>query len=300
MAFRFQRRESVLEGCLRIVNEQVAAITDILRSENSEGPTVAQVHHARTCLKRLRALLRLVRGEFRRDLFIAAETTFRNVGRRLASARSSAVLVSTLDRITAEFDLVGEENIERVRDVLVTAAQRSRHTTLTLEKRLALAAQLEETVARLERVRFLNSGWEALRDGVRRTYRQGRKGSEGLREAPETKELHLWRRRVKDLWYDLSLLARLPVRTLPETTQQARTLSELLGDEHDLAMLAAELDRTPARFGKGGPPESLQRAIAQGQKRLLRQIFRLSRRLYAPRPHAILSELHRGWKEWRE
>jgi CHAD domain-containing protein len=299
MAFRFQRRESVLEGCLRIVNEQVATITGILRVECAEGPSAADIHRARTCLKRLRALLRLVRGEIARAVFTAAEGTFRDMGKRLAPARSTAVLVSTLDRITAEYDLIGEDEIERLRAVLVAAAQRARCTTLTTEKRLALAEKLDETVARLERVRFTNSGWEALREGVRRTYRQGRKASEELRDAPETSGLHAWRRRVKELWYDLSLLSRLPVRDLPETTEQARLLSELLGEDHDLAMLAAELSRHPTRFGKDGPPESLHRAIASGRKRLLRQIFRLSRRLYASKPNAILTELQDGWRKWR-
>ncbi|HZJ17315.1 MAG TPA: CHAD domain-containing protein [Chthoniobacteraceae bacterium] len=299
MAFRFQRRESVLEGCLRIVNEQVATITGILREECAEGPSAADIHRARTCLKRLRALLRLVRGEIARKVFTAAEGTFRDTGKRLAPARSTAVLVSTLDRITAKCDLVGKGEIERVRVVLVAAAQRSRRTTLTAERRLALATKLEETVARLERVRFANSGWEALREGVRRTYRQGRKASEELRDAPETSGLHAWRRRVKDLWYDLLLLSRLPVDGLPEATEQARMLSELLGEDHDLTMLAAELRRRPARFGKGGPPLRLHRAIADGRKRLLRQIFRLSRRLYAPRPHTVLSDLHHGWEKWR-
>jgi hypothetical protein len=81
--------------------------------------------------------------------------------------------------------------------------------------------------------------------------------------------------------------------------EQARTLSELLGEDHDLAMLAAELDRRPARFGNGGPPLSFRRAIANGRKRLLREIFRFSRRLYAPRPHAMLTKLQRGWQKWR-
>src|SRR4030095_874386 len=123
MAFRFQRRESVLEGCLRIVNEQVAMITGILREECAEGPSAAQIHHARTCLKRLRALLRLVRGEIATSVFTAADTAFRDVGRRLAPSRNTAVLVTTLDRITAEADLVGEEEVERVRSVLLAAAQ---------------------------------------------------------------------------------------------------------------------------------------------------------------------------------
>lgn len=299
MTFRIRRRESVLEGCLRIVNEQVAAVTGILREERADGPSAADIHRACTCLKRLRALLRLVRGEIASKVFIAAERTFRDAGKRLAPARSTAVLVSTLDRISAEYDLVGEEEIEGVRAVLVAAAQSSRRSMLTAEKRLALATKLEEKVARLERVRFPNSGWEALRDGVRRTYREGRKASEQLRDAAETKKLHVWRRRVKDLWYDLSLLSRLPVHDLSEMIAQTRTLSELLGEDHDLAMLAAELDRRTARFGKTGPPESLHRAIADGRRRLLRRIFRLSRRLYAPRPQAILAELHRAWQKWR-
>ena len=299
MAFRFKRRESVLAGCLRIVNEQVADITGILRKESAEGLSAEQVHHVRTCLKRLRALLRLVRGEIARDVLTAAIATFRTTSRRLAPARSAVVLVSTLDQLTAQHGLVGEEKVERVRAVLTAAIRHSRRTALALEKRHMLAARLEETVFSLERVHFCNRGWEALRGGVRRIYRQGRKAGERLRDAPETKGLHAWRQHLKDLWYDLSLLSRLPVRALPQMIEQARTLSELLGEDRDLALLAVELDRQPARFGRDGPPVSLHRAIADGRKRLLRKIFRLSRRLYAPRPHAMLTDLRGGWQKWR-
>jgi CHAD domain-containing protein len=194
---------------------------------------------------------------------------------------------------------VGEEEIERVRTVLEPAIGRSQRTALALEKRLVLATQLEETVFSLERIHFSKRGWEVLRDGLRSIYREGRKAGERLRDAPETKGLHAWRQRVKDLWYDLALLSRLPVRGLSKMIEQARTLSELLGEDHDLAMLAAELERRPTRFGKGGPPVSLHRAIADGRKRLLRKIFSLSRRLYAPQPQAMLTELHRGWQKWR-
>jgi CHAD domain-containing protein len=150
----------------------------------------------------------------------------------------------------------------------------------------------------LERVRFCNKGWEALHRGLRRTYRQGRRACEKLCTAPETEGLHAWRRRVKDLWYDLSLLSRLPVRALPEMIQQARTLSELLGDDHDLAMLEAELAREPVRFGKGGPSVRLRLVISMERERLLKRAFRFGRRLYGPPPRVILSALHCGWRKW--
>ena len=47
---------------------------------------------------------------------------------------------------------------------------------------------------------------EALADGLPTTYRRGRKAYEQARSEPGAESLHEWRKRSKDLWYELRLL----------------------------------------------------------------------------------------------
>ena len=48
--------------------------------------------------------------------------------------------------------------------------------------------------------------FELIAPGIRRTYRQGRRGLAAATEDPSDETVHEWRKRVKDMWYSLRLL----------------------------------------------------------------------------------------------
>ena len=64
--------------------------------------------------------------------------------------------------------------------------------------------------------------------------------------------LHEWRKRVKHLWYHHTLLRSLWPPVMEVTGDEAHALSDHLGDDHDLAVLAAWVER--ARRGGPGVP----------------------------------------------
>ena len=70
----------------------------------------------------------------------------------------------------------------------------------------------------------------------------------GVRRLPvrlsgEMSDLHDWRKRVKDLWYHERLLAPTCGPTVRGHAKELDRLSDLLGDDHDLALLRHELTR---------------------------------------------------------
>jgi len=52
----------------------------------------------------------------------------------------------------------------------------------------------------------------------------------------------LWRKRVKDFWYQHRLLAELGGATVRGAAEEAHHLSDLLGEDHDLGLLRGELN----------------------------------------------------------
>ncbi len=78
---------------------------------------------------------------------------------------------------------------------------------------------------------------------------------------------------------------------------QAHQLSELLGDHHDLAVLAEDLD---ARVGVVAERDAIGALIETRQEELLEQALGLGERLYAEKPKHYRRRLRAYWRAWRE
>ena len=130
----------------------------------------------------------------------------------------------------------------------------------------------------------------ALHEGLKRTYRRGRRDFKAAQANPSVEALHEWRKRVKDLWYQHTLLRPLWPPVMQAVGDQAHELADRLGDDHDLAMLADWIrDRTEAG------PEFFD-AVDRRRAELQSDAMALGARLYADKPSAYVRRLRRLWK----
>ena len=134
-------------------------------------------------------------------------------------------------------------------------------------------------------------GFAALEPGIDRIYRQGRRRARAAEEKPTTDSLHEWRKRVKDLWYHQQLLASAWPELLEPAADEAHRLSELLGKDHDLAVLADAVDLNADVLPEAEDRARLHREIAARREALQKKAFKLGRRVYAERPKAFRRRL---------
>jgi hypothetical protein len=115
--------------------------------------------------------------------------------------------------------------------------------------------------------------------------------------------MHEWRKRVKDLRYVAEMLdsreqggdgrsrARGKEERLRKIASRADALGELLGEDHDLAVLAdwirANGKRRRTRLGRK-TRRTLLSLIARRRRELRRKALRDGERLYRPRPKKFL------------
>src|SRR5262249_52690233 len=86
---------------------------------------------------------------------------------------------------------------------------------------------------------------------------------------------------VKDLWYQEQLLKKIWPGLMKAQAKEAKNLSKLLGEDHDLAVLAETVRTDPelaALSGEVLPP------IAEGRAELLADSRELGRAMYAEKP----------------
>jgi CHAD domain-containing protein len=231
----------------------------------------AAVHEARKDLKKLRSLLRLARPALGSKLYRRENGRFRDLGRALSDARDAEVKLQTLGALRNAG--VAADGIDEYKQALARERAAAEATEETLDEAIA---ELESARDALDEWDL--NGWRPTGKGLRRAYRRGRKALAAVRAEPSDAAVHEWRKRSKDLWYHLRLLRDGRPEVLAPAADRAHELSDLIGDHHDLAVLAEDVkarrdemsptpagacspDSAPAARGSGRGPTAWQQAL---------------------------------------
>jgi CHAD domain-containing protein len=282
-AYRLKAEEPLPDAVGRVARGRVDHALDELRGKSASTPEEA-VHEARKDLKKLRALLRLSRDELGKAAYRRENVCFRDAARELAGTRDSDVMLEALGALELPPG-VGRD----LRKAIEAERERDGGDGRNAAARAAVAI-LKEARKRVDDWPLERNSFDALAPGLKRTYRRGRRGFRAAGEEPSVEALHEWRKRVKDLWYDHTLLRELWPPVMTTIGDQAHELSDLLGDDHDLAMLAAWVREHVPTAG----PEFFG-AVERRREELQREALALGALLYAEKPSAFVARLERLW-----
>ncbi len=297
-AYRLKRSEAVADGVRRIARGRAESAREELSRARGGEELAEAIHAARKEMKKLRAVLRLVREGLGEATFRTESRRYRDTGRLLAASRDAEVKVETLAALEERFD--GE---------MPRAAARAWRAALEGERDEIAGAAEGEIGARLEQARAaleagiaaipswpLETGsWELIEPGLLRSYRRGRREWKRTRTQASAESVHQWRKRVKDLWYQLRIVRKAWPATIDEMASRAHELADLLGDHHDLTVLAADLRDRPEIEDRA----SLAASIERRQDELLAEALELGALFFAEKPTAFRSRMRAYWLAWR-
>lgn len=294
-SFRLTRDEELAAGLTRAAAGRAeAALERLRRSEAGEVETAAAVHGVRKDMKKLRTVLRLLRFELGGKAYRRQNARFRDAARALSVARDAEVKLATLETLAEHEELPGDA-LEAWRQILDRDREAAANLVAHDEATVSAARSLIESG--LEEVRgwgLEGDSWKLVEPAVIRTYRRGRRAMKEAEARRDEDGLHEWRKRAKDLWYELRLLSCAWPGPLEATAAEAHELTDLLGGHHDLAVLREDL-----RERNLGETAALEAAIGRRQEDLAARAFSLGRRLYAERPQELNRRLRRYWRAWR-
>jgi CYTH domain-containing protein len=296
--YRLDGDERVADGLRRIAREQADDAIEQLR-EQSEGLPAA-VHEARKDLKKIRSVLRLVQSRLGADTYQRENQRYRDAGRLLSSTRDAEVKVATLEQLGAHY----AHDIPPVAEPLAAALERDRRQSSRDAE--GESAGVEQAVAAVEAGRVAiadwpleGSGWELVGKGLARGYRRGRRAFHETVDGDDPETVHEWRKRVKDLWYHLRLLRDAWEPVVGGLADEAHELADLLGDHHDLHVLAVDVAARHEMAASGEDPGPLVTMIERRQDELLDEAVPICERLYAEKPKAFVGRVHDYWRAWR-
>jgi CHAD domain-containing protein len=272
MAFRLDVGEAG-SGVQRVVVEQVARAMRslITASAGSDDDLDDGVHDARKRLKRVRAVLRLVRDPIDDDRYRAENARYRDVGRHLAPVRDA--------RVTRDLHVEHIGPSEHLEAELRAARQTVREPEVVGK----LLRDLADGLGAVGDWPLEGSDADLFGEGLRRTYRSGRRAMRVEERSPSAEQRHEWRKAVKYHWHHLELLAGAWPEVVEARAAETHRLADLLGDEHDLVLLGTLLPR---------PERKLENRAAD----LRQEALELGRRVYAEPPRDLVARFTAWWE----
>lgn len=288
MSYRLDTGLPLADAVRRVAEEQtgraMAAVSD------HDRPVGERVHEVRKCVKKTRALLRLVRSGF--PGFREANRSYRDVARRLASQRDARVV----------YDLAVDLAEEQASWPLL----RWFEARVSLAEELALPA-LEEAGDGLAKLSAGIGDWaldglapEHALHGFAKTLRVVHKRSDRISGSSRDRKAHEWRKRVKDHWYHLRLLREVLPQADRERVRRFGDLGELIGDAHDCWVLAAEINALPDYLRRAPGTERIREAARRSRLLLQSDAVSLAATLLQPSRADFVRRVGRNWRRREE
>jgi hypothetical protein len=269
MAYRFKLNEPMERGFERIAGEQLDRA--IAHLEAATGTDAAAVHETRKDLKRIRALLRLVRPALAGETFKDVNRALRDVGRSLSVTRDIDVLEQLVMRLVAAGDLKAaiaarlRKAFVAARLALATDAQRS----LDVADLVTRLQNCRETIEKAE-LDFGSAGLYTT--GLAHCFENCRTMFDDAFSRDDA-AIHAWRKSVQLHWRHMQLVSAAWPEYCNARIAEARAISALIGEERDLGMLQAfanssAVTLTPAMLSSLEPLVTTLRRPLQTQARL--------------------------------
>lgn len=188
------------------------------------------VHEYRKALRRARAVLQLVASNVPKSERLAIRSALQQARRALGFARDHTVAPATLEHLALR-------EVERATaHAIVTNAATAQPPTAEVKQLLAEgAARALAQVEALEATLPLEIRWSSVMKGVRSTYRAARRARRTSKHDPPS--FHRWRRRSKELTYQLDLLSRLAGEEVAELHHRHEAAVDAQGPVVDVIMV---------------------------------------------------------------
>jgi CHAD domain-containing protein len=293
MSYELQRGETLGDGLRRIICRQIEAAIHAGKAEqNGKG---SPVHETRKHLKKARAALRLVAGEMDRVVWKREDRCLGKVGQLISEVRDAEVRLQTVRQLR-EFARGKKRSFQETEELL--AFELDSFLAAFSEWPQEAEERLTQTLNRIKEWPLDDLSCKRLRENVQKTYRRGRRALKAAVKKTSTKKLHAFRKRAKELWYQLRLLRPLAPAVFKELNDELKTIGQYLGQVHDLAFVAERLSSIGAARRQGD--RILNGLIDSRATELERTAVALGQRFYAERPRQFAGRIAQYFSEWEE
>lgn len=296
MAFALKKKKHAAKRLRHIVISQLYKAAVCVADDGRL--TDKEIHNARKAIKRARATLRLLKPRTSRTVFSETNMALRDVARPLTAVRDATALRNALDALVSQGVGVDQTSLARLRQRLnkerVNARRHlNRSETILPHVRVALRTLHRDA----ERLSPDADGWRLIGAAVRQIYARARRAYGKVLSERSDESLHEWRKQVKHLWYMLQIMTPMRPSYVDQCAALAHRLTELLGDDHDLANLQLWLTSLSPGPASMGP---LLMLIDRRRYELQDRAFAIGECFLTRKSKRFSKSVRRLWRDWHD
>jgi CHAD domain-containing protein len=291
-------KETVEDGIKRIVKEEITqAIKEI---DNPRLKQKETIHEVRKHCKRIRSVLRLVRPQFEAT-YQFENAWFRDTAKGLAGLRDVEAILETYDSLLDKFNVqVDRRAFAPVRRALTLRKNEVIKKAGNLSRKLKdLRARMSKAVERVADWKLKVKEFDGIEEGLVETYRRARDTMAVAYNDPSVENFHEWRKQAKYHDIHMRLLRELWKPVMRSLSEETDELSDLLGDDHNLAVLYKTLLKSPKKYGKKRDIQVLLGLIDRRSAELRMEANTIGTRILGERPKAFGRRFRVYWEVWR-
>jgi CHAD domain-containing protein len=152
--------------------------------------------------------------------------------------------------------------------------------------------ELKPAIARLA---IYPDGFRPIALGLRNSYRDARKAFDSAFASGSDEDFHEWRKTLQHHWRHMQLLAPCWPAELSARVELARNLSQILGDDHDIALLRHLASAPTMSFASHEDVAAFLKRCRKCQKDLRRAARIRGSRLLVERSRPFVERIEAHW-----
>lgn len=278
MSFKVSAKYSIVDNFHRQILLQIDTAIDALQ-QYSEQPEES-VHAVRVAIKKIRSLLRLLKGNLGKQNFRLFNRYFRKLASQLSGQRDAVVKAKTLKKLLNQSDLTSDTV-----SIDIPPQQETQDTSQILVQKLICIKEIMGDYT------FSKHGFSSIKVSLRKIYQDGITTMQQAQRSQHDEDFHEWRKSTKHLFYFVSVMRPIRPKKLGALHNELSILTELLGDDHDLSVLKQDVELQTNQV--------LLQQIDQKQEMLREQAFSLGKQVYAASTKKFIKQMEHDWKTWR-
>ncbi len=297
MPYRLKAGENIPQNIRRIVCEEIDFAVEQLNGKKVAKKRDEAVHEARKSIKKVRGVLKLLRPELG-SAYREQNSRLRDLGAKLSELRDAGAIIETFDGIVK--DASPKNGFPTIRRALEQNKKDKEQSENILAVMAATASNLAAVKGQVDQWPIPDKGFPSIRQGLRNTYRLGRRAMHQAQTKNRPELFHEWRKRAKEYWYHVRLLESCWTDVLTARENSLHDLETWLGDDHNIVVLLEQLQRQPERYGTAQDVD-LFASLAQARQRELReQAISLGERLYEEKSKPFSKRIEGLWDAWQD
>lgn len=220
-----------------------------LNSNFNDQHVEDSVHNIRKTIKKIRAVLSLIRDEIGYSSYLRENNFYRDIGRQLSEFRDLDVYLSVA------LDLEQRFIMDLNYSCLTNLISQIKHDKATCLKQLikpeGFPAELTQKLAvariNMEKIKITDESFNFVMSGLNRSYKKGRKVLHTCMDDSGPEKAHQLRKALKNIWYQIRIIRPVYPTFCKAYAKSLRSITRILGKLNDYAEFKKYLNISSAR-----------------------------------------------------